>query len=115
MNIKTLFTVIAMTTLSLNANAQGASDNASAASTHSIKAIGHGLASGAQVASGLAAAPFLVVGSLGVASLAVGEALMDTASGKSKEIPQQPKTSEITEITITTAPTPAEAMQQAPQ
>jgi len=71
---------ITFTFFSLAANAQGPSQNASKASKHSVKALGYGTASTAQVASAVIAVPVLAVGSVGVVSYAVGESLLNAAS-----------------------------------
>lgn len=82
--------------------AADSTQHASKASKHSALAVKHGAISSAKVASGVVAVPLIVVGSAGVASAAAGSALMANA------VDQGPLT--ITEITITTDPSPKAVM-----
>jgi len=98
--------IIALTTsLAAPVFAADSGQHASKASKHSALAIKHGATSTAQVASGVVAVPLIVVGSAGVASAAAGSALMEHAVDKG------PLT--ITEITITTDPSPKAVMKKA--
>jgi uncharacterized membrane protein len=99
-----LATILTLTSCVSLANS-GASQNLSAASKHSVLSVTHGIKASGQVVSGVVAVPLLVVGQVGSASLATGEALMDHA------VASEPLT--VTEMTITADPTPAKTMQKA--
>lgn len=103
MNIlnKALLITLSMTSLQTFANS-GASENTSAASKHSALAVAHGSAASVKVASAVIATPLIVVGSVGVVSSGAGSALMESA------IATTPL--EITDKTITAAPSPAQMM-----
>ncbi|QOL25615.1 hypothetical protein LP316_15190 [Thalassotalea sp. LPB0316] len=99
---------ILLATTSLYSNAEsGASDNASAASKHSALAASHGTAASAKIGSAVVATPLLVVGSVGQASTSAGTALMEQA------VKAEPL--EITEKTVTAAPSPKQVMKASKQ
>ena len=81
----------------------GASENGSAASKHSALAAAHGIKASGQVASAVVATPLLIVGSVGHVSEQLGSKLMDNAIGDGPL--------EITEKTITVAPSPKQMME----
>ncbi|MDO6720437.1 hypothetical protein Q4575_13545 [Psychrosphaera sp. 1_MG-2023] len=112
MNIKTTLITILFASLSTTAFAKGPSENGSAASKHSVLAVGHATASGAQVASAVVAVPLLAVGSVGSVALAAGESLMDNVSAAKPQAVDRTKPLEITEITITVERNPAERIKQ---
>ena len=102
-----LFTLI-LSVSSYSASAVGASENASEASKHSVLAVGHGIASTAQVASAVAVVPLAVVASVGEVSGDAANSLAEFASGQPKKAADQ--TLEISEITVTMQRTPKQAM-----
>lgn len=112
--MKTLSKLIITTLipLSLTVNAEPSSHHASKASKHSALASGHGLASTAQVASGVVAVPLLAIGSVGVVASAAADELLDAASHKHHTHKHRPAKLEITEVTITVDRSPAEAMKK---
>ncbi len=71
------------------------------ASVHGSKAAGHSLAAGGKTVAGVAAVPLMAIGVLGEISGEAGEELWEQASGKPLPIADE---------TVTSAPTPAEAM-----
>ncbi len=81
--------------------ADGSVQHASKASVHASKAIGHTLAAGGKVVAGVAAVPLIAVGVVGEISGKAGEELWQQASGE--PLP-------ITDETVISAPTPAQAM-----
>ena len=105
MKIISIITLATTLVLSVStAHAKGASENASAASKHSVLAASHGLKASGQIASGVVAIPLLAAGSIGALSTSAGSALIDVASGsKNDEL-------EITDRTITADRSPAEMM-----
>lgn len=95
--------LITLTLTSLHSFADsGASQNASAASKHSALAVSHGTAASAKLGSAVVATPLIVAGAIGSASLEIGGALMENA------VTTAPL--ELTEKTITVAPSPAQMM-----
>lgn len=108
--ISQLFTLGLIALTSFASHAESASEHASKGSRHSVLASAHSTTASAQVASGVIAVPLLVVGSTASASQAVGESLIDAASGKHKIDKHAPL--EITEITITVDRSPAEQMKK---
>lgn len=108
--ISQLFTLGLIALTSFVSHAESASEHASKGSRHSALASAHSTTASAQVASGVVAVPLLVVGSTASASQAVGESLIDAASGKHKIDKHEPL--EITEITITVDRSPAEQMKK---
>ena len=98
---KVLLITLTMTSLQSFANS-GASQNASAASKHSALAVSHGTVASAKLGSAIIATPLIVVGAIGNVSLQAGNALMENA------ISTTPL--EITDKTITAAPSPAQIM-----
>lgn len=115
--MKTLSKLIITTLipLSLTVSAEPSSHHASQASKHSALASSHGLASTAQVASGVVAVPLLAVGSVGVVASAAAEELIDAASHKHHIHTQKPVKLEITEVTITVDRSPADVMKKKEQ
>jgi hypothetical protein len=98
---KVLF--ILLTTTSLHSFAEsGTSKNASAASKHSALAASHGTVASAKLGSAVMATPLLIIGVIGSVSQQAGKALMENA------LTTTPL--EITEKTITAAPSPAQIM-----
>lgn len=98
---KVLLTILAMTSLSAFAES-GASQNASVASKHSALATSHGATAIVKIGSAVIATPLIISGSAGHVSLKVGTALMERA------IETTPL--EITDKTITAAPSPKKMM-----
>jgi hypothetical protein len=98
---KVLLVTLTMTSLHSFADS-GASKHGSEASKHSALATAHGLNASAKVGSAVIATPLIVAGAVGHISLEAGKALMENA------VDCEPL--EITEKTITTAPSPLEAM-----
>lgn len=98
---KLLLITLAMTSLPSFANS-GASQNASAASKHSALSAYHGTAASVKLGSAVLATPLIFVGMIGKASLEVGSALMENAVA--------PVPLEITDKTITAAPSPLQIM-----
>ena len=95
--------LITLTVTSLHSFADsGASTQGSEASKHSALAAKHGLNASAKVGSAVVATPLIIAGAVGYLSLEAGKALMNNA------VNCEPL--EITEKTITTAPTPLQAM-----
>jgi len=80
--------------------AEGSMQNLAKASEHSVQALGHGLAAGGQLVSGVVAIPLKVVGAVGEVSGNAGDALWDISTG---ELP-------ITDETVTAGPSPSDAM-----
>lgn len=111
MKIKGFLLTLLIPFATFNANAESASDNASAASKHSVLAVGHGVASTAQVASAVAVVPLATVGSVGEVSTQAANGLAKLASGGNKAENQAPETLKISDITITAQRSPKEAMQ----
>ncbi|WP_281560330.1 hypothetical protein [Thalassomonas sp. RHCl1] len=104
--LTSFFTTTIALTLALSSTpiyAQDSAQHTSKAGKHSALAVSHGAASSAKVASAAVAVPLLVVGSAGVASVAGGSALIDSAT--------KPKPLTVTEVTITADPAPNQAMQ----
>lgn len=93
--------ILTVTSMQSFANS-GASENGSAASKHSALAASHGTAASAKVGSAVVAIPLVVAGSVGNASQQLGTKLMENA------IADGPL--EITEKTITVAPSPKQMM-----
>ena len=105
--------VILISLLSHGAFAKGGpSDNASKASEHSVYAVGHTAASGAQVASAVVAVPLLVVGSVGAVSVAAGSELLDSARKSSRKPKHCDEPLTISDVTITVTHNPADQMKQ---
>ena len=95
--------LIILTTTSLQSFAEsGASKNASAASKHSALAASHGTVASAKLGSAVLATPLIIIGAVGNVSLKAGKALMENALSTTPL--------EITEKTITAAPSPAQIM-----
>ena len=95
--------LILLTTTSLQSFADsGASQNASAASKHSALAASHGTVASAKLGSAVLATPLIILGAIGNVSLKAGNALMENALSTTPL--------EITEKTITAAPSPAQMM-----
>lgn len=90
-----------MTSLHSFANS-GASQNASAASKHSALAASHGTVASAKLGSAVIATPLIVVGAIGNVSLQAGNSLMNNAVSTTPL--------EVTDKTITAAPSPAQIM-----
>lgn len=95
-----LMMILAVTSTQSFAN--GGSDNASAASKHSVLAASHGVVASAKVGSAVVAVPLIVAGSVGQVSQHTGSKLMEAA------VNDTPLT--ITEKTITAAPSPKQIM-----
>ncbi len=98
---KILLITLTMTSLQSFANS-GASQNASAASKHSALATSHGTVASAKLGSAVIATPLILVGVIGNASLQAGNALMENAVSTTPL--------EVTDKTITAAPSPAQIM-----
>lgn len=98
---KVLLITLTMTSLQAFADS-GASQNGSAASKHSALAVSHGTVASAKQGSAVIATPLIFVGAIGNVSLQAGNALMENA------ISTTPL--EITDKTITAAPSPAQIM-----
>ena len=98
---KILLITLTMTSLQSFANS-GASQNAGAASKHSALAASHGTVASAKLGSAIIATPLIVVGAIGNVSLQAGNALMENAISTTSL--------EITDKTITAAPSPAQIM-----
>jgi hypothetical protein len=95
--------LILLITTNLQALADsGGSQNASAASKYSALAVSHGIVASAKLGSAVFATPLIIVGAIGSVSLEIGNELMQSAFST---MPL-----EITEKTITTAPSPAQMM-----
>ena len=95
--------LITLTMTSLQSFADsGASQNASAASKHSALAASHGTVASAKLGSAVLATPLIIVGAIGNISQQVGNALMENALSTAPL--------EITDKTITAAPSPAQIM-----
>jgi len=95
--------LIILTTTSLHSFAEsGASQNASAASKHSALAASHGTVASAKLGSAVIATPLLVIGAIGSASQYAGNALIENSFATTPL--------EITDKTITAAPSPAQVM-----
>lgn len=91
--------LIALTMTSFHSLADsGASQNASAASKHSALAASHGALASAKIGSAVIATPLIIAGSVGNVSLQAGSTLMKNAV--------ENKPLEITDKTITAAPSP---------
>ena len=82
--------------------AEGSLQNLGKASEHSVQALGHGLAAGGQLVSGVVAVPLKVVGAVGEVSGKAGDALWNISSG---ELP-------VTDETITASPSPSDVMNE---
>ncbi len=103
MNTLNKVILILLTTTSLQSFADsGASQNASAASKHSALAASHGSVASAKLGSAILATPLVIIGAIGSVSLKAGNELMENALSTTPL--------EITEKTITTAPSPAQIM-----
>jgi len=98
---KVLFILLTTTSLQSFADS-GASENASAASKHSALAASHGTVASAKLGSAVIATPLIIVGAIGNVSLKSGNALLKNALSTTPL--------EITEKTITAAPSPAQMM-----
>ena len=98
---KVLLITLTMTSLQSFADS-GASQNASNASKHSALAAAHGTIASAKLGSAMIATPLIVVGAIGNVSLQAGNALME------KAVSTTPL--EVTDKTITAAPSPAQIM-----
>jgi len=96
-----LLITLTMTSLQSFANS-GASQNASAASKHSALAASHGTVASVKLGSAVIATPLIVIGAVGNASLQAGNALMESAVSTTPL--------EVTDKTITSAPSPAQIM-----
>jgi hypothetical protein len=95
--------LILLTSTSLQSFADsGASQNTSAASKHSVLAASHGTVASAKLGSAVIAIPLIIVGAIGDVSLKAGNELLENA------LSTMPL--EITEKTITAAPSPAQMM-----
>lgn len=95
--------LITLTITSLHSFADsGASQNASAASKHSALAASHSTVASAKLGSAVIATPLIVVGAIGHVSLQAGNALMKNAVSTTPL--------EVTDKTITAAPSPAQIM-----
>lgn len=81
-------------------HAQGFSQSAADSTKHSAKAVGHSVAAGGKLVSGVVAVPLLIVGGVGQASMAAGQALWETADGP---LP-------VAEESFTAGPNPGKAM-----
>ena len=81
--------------------ADGASENISNASKHSVLALTHGVKGSVKVVSGVVAIPLIIVGNIGPVSQSAGTALMTNATGKPLKV---------SDVIITAAPSPKEAM-----
>ena len=99
---KILLITLTMTSLQSFADS-GASKNASAASKHSALAVAHGTVATAKLGSAVIATPLIIAGGIGHVSLQAGNALMENA------ISTTPL--EITDKTITAAPSPVQIME----
>lgn len=82
--------------------AGGSVQHFSNAVKNSAQAVGHSMAAGVKLVSGVAAVPLMVTGEIGKASGQLGEAMWDEAN---TELP-------VTEEVITAGPTPAEAVKE---
>lgn len=82
----------------------GASNNISVASKHSALTVSHGALASVKVGSAVAATPLLVVGTIAEGSKKLGENLMEFATDD--------QAFEVTDKTITAAPSPAQAMNE---
>lgn len=98
---KILLITLTMTSLQSFADS-GASQNASAASKHSALAASHGMVASAKLGSAVIATPLIVVGAIGNISQQAGNALMENAVSTTPL--------EVTDKTITAAPSPAQIM-----
>jgi len=98
---KLLLITLTMTSLHTLADS-GSSKHASAASKHSALAASHGTVAIAKLGSAVIATPLIVAGAIGHVSLQAGLALME------KSVSTTPL--EITDKTITAAPSPAQIM-----
>ena len=83
-------------------HAQGFSQSVADSTKHSVKAVGHSVAAGGKLVSGVVAAPLMIVGGVGQASMAAGQALWQTADGP---LP-------VTEESFTAGPNPGQAMKK---
>jgi len=99
---KVLLITLTMTSLQSFADS-GASQNASAASKHSALAASHGTVASAKLGSAVIATPLIVVGAIGNVSMQAGNALRENAVSTTPL--------EVTNKTITAAPSPAQMMQ----
>jgi hypothetical protein len=107
-SILVMTAILSFSLLPTDVNA--ASKNASAASEHSVKAIGHATASTAQIASAVVAVPLIAVGSVGSVAMVAGESLMNNAADDTSRPVDTNKPLEISSVTITVDRTPAEQM-----
>ncbi len=98
---KILLMTLTMTSLQSFADS-GASQNASTASKHSALASYHATVTSTKLGSAVIATPLIVVGAIGNISLQAGSTLMESA------ISTTPL--EVTDKTITAAPSPAQIM-----
>lgn len=98
---KVLLITLSITSLQSFADS-GASQNGSAASKHSALAASHGTVASAKLGSAVIATPLIVVGAIGNASMQAGNALMENAVSTTPL--------EVTDKTITAAPSPAQIM-----
>lgn len=95
--------LIVLTTTSLQSFADsGASQNASAASKHSALAASHATLASAKLGSAIIATPLLITGAIGKVAQKAGDTLLENALATTPL--------EITEKTITAAPSPAQIM-----
>ena len=81
-------------------HAQGFSQSAADSTKHSAQAVGHSVAAGGKLVSGVVAVPLMMSGAVGQASMAAGEALWQAADGP---LP-------VTEESFTAGPNPGRAM-----
>lgn len=81
-------------------HAQGFSRSAAESTKHSAQALGHSVAAGGKLVSGVVAVPLIIVGGVGQASMAAGQALWENADGP---LP-------VTEESFTAGPNPSRAM-----
>ncbi len=105
---KTLITttVLLAAVTSLPAQAQGSTQHVSQAVVHSTQAVGHSIAGGAKLASGVIAIPLIAIGASGQVSQQAGESLWDIANEPiGTPLP-------ITEETITAGPPPSQAINE---
>jgi hypothetical protein len=103
--MKTIQTILLLTTTLTSVTSladSGASENASAASKYSALTASHGTLASAKLGSAVIAVPLIAAGASGNVALQAGGALMESATSVT---PLQ-----VTEKTITAAPSPAQAM-----
>lgn len=106
MSVKTIVPVTAMILLfgSQSAPAQGSAQNHSQGIEHSARAAGHSIAGTAQLSAGVVAVPLIASGGIGEVSGQAGAEMWNLANTP----PGTPLP--VTEETISSGPSPAEAM-----